>query len=276
MLAVPLWAAWPLLASLTTTAMPLFEYLTMIFGAGAVLLLALQQRKSACVVDRRSTAGRFGSTWLSVSMVAIGLLGSTILFIMALRYIPAAQANLLLYLWPVMVVLIASGLQLVKLKVHRVLGVILGLIGAAFVIGGSLEGLSWTGVALAAAGGFVWAVFVVFRLWQGDRAPDALGWGLFTSAAISVALHLLLEHWVTPSMSVLVGTLLVGIVPLALGNLAWDHGVRKGNRVLLATLAYATPLVSALLLVGADLAAPSLSLLTGAALIVTAGVVAGR
>jgi drug/metabolite transporter (DMT)-like permease len=77
-----------------------------------------QQRKSACVVDRRSTAGLFGSTWLSVSMVAIGLLGSTILFIMALRYIPAAQANLLLYLWPVMVVLIASGLQLVKLTLR--------------------------------------------------------------------------------------------------------------------------------------------------------------
>lgn len=275
-LAVPLWATWPLLASLTTTAMPLFQYLAMIFGSGAVLLLAMPQRKATGVVGQRSVAGLFRSISLTALMVAIGLLGSDILFIMALRYIPAAQANLLLYLWPVMVVLLASALRLVKPKVHHVLGVTLGLIGAAFVIGGSLGGLSWTGVVLAAAGGFAWAVFVVFRLWQGDHAPDALGWGFFTSAAISVALHLLLEDWVTPSRSVLVGTLLVGIVPLALGNLAWDHGVRKGDRVLLATLAYATPLVSALLLVAAGFAAPTFSLLSGAALIVAAGMVASR
>jgi drug/metabolite transporter (DMT)-like permease len=214
--------------------------------------------------------------WLAVLVGAVGLLVSDILFVLALHHIPAAEANLILYLWPIMVVLLAGALGLAALHRHHVAALTLGLVGAAFVIGGSVVDLSWIGAALAAGGGLAWAIFVVFRLWQGERAPDALGWGLAFSAALALALHLILEDWITPSLAALAGTLLVGAVPLALGNLAWDHGVRKGDRMLLATLAYATPLVSALLLIAAGLAAPTLGLLAGAALIVAAGIVAGQ
>lgn len=281
--AVPLWATWPLLAALTTTAMPLFQYLALIFATGAAMLLAWPDGKGA--VDRRAAdqgaarpavSGLRGSAWLGALMVAVGLLLSDVLFILALRHIPAAEANLILYLWPVIVVLLAAALGLTALRPHHLAGVALGLVGAALVIGGGVAGLSWIGAALAAGGGIAWALFVVFRLWQGEAAPDALARGLALSAVIALALHLLFEDWVTPSPQTLLGTLLVGIVPLALGNLAWDHGVRKGNRVLLATLAYATPLVSALFLIAAGLAAPTLGLLGGAALIVAAGVVAAR
>jgi drug/metabolite transporter (DMT)-like permease len=209
-------------------------------------------------------------------MVAVGLLLSDVLFIMALRHIPAAEANLILYLWPVIVVLLAAALGLAALRRHHIGGVAIGLAGAALVIGGGGGDLSWMGAGLAAGGGLAWALFVVFRLWQGENAPDALSWGLALSAAIAFAIHLLLEGWVTPTPQALMGTALVGVVPLGLGNLAWDHGVRKGNRLLLATLAYATPLVSALFLIAGGLATPTWGLLGGAALIVTAGVIAAR
>lgn len=274
--AVPLWATWPLLAALTTTAMPLFQYLAMIFAAGAAVLLALPRSETKAGPARRRGTHLRRSAWSAAMMVAVGLLVSDILFVLSLRHIPAAEANLILYLWPVMVVLLASALGLAALRPHHVAGVTLGLLGAALVIGGNVGGLSWVGAGLAAGGGLAWAVFVVFRAWQGEDAPGALPWGLALSAALSLVLHLLLEEWVTPSSAVLAGTLLVGAVPLALGNLAWDHGMRKGDRMLLATLAYATPLVSALLLIAAGLATPTLGLLGGAALIVAAGIIAAR
>jgi drug/metabolite transporter (DMT)-like permease len=213
---------------------------------------------------------------LAALMVAVGLLLSDVLFVLSLRHIPPAEANLILYLWPVAVVLLAAILRLTTLRAHHIAGMGLGLLGAAFVIGGNVAGLSWLGTALAAGGGLAWALFVVFRLWQGEGAPDALPLGLLLSAGISLAVHLIIEDWVAPPLAALAGTLLVGIVPLALGNLAWDHGVRKGDRVLLATLAYATPLASALLLIVAGLAAPTLGLLGGAVLIVAAGIIAAR
>jgi drug/metabolite transporter (DMT)-like permease len=257
--------------------MPLFQYLTMIFASGAVVLLALpRSRADPSTAHRRRASSLRASAWSAAVMGAVGLLLSDTLFVLALRHIPAAEANLILYLWPVMVVLLATVLGLAAPRPHHITGVMLGLAGAALVIGGNVGGLSWAGVGLAAGGGLAWAIFVVFRLWQGEAAPEALVWGLALSAALALALHLLLEHWVTPPPAALAGTLLVGGVPLALGNLAWDHGVRKGDRVLLATLAYATPLVSALLLISAGLAVPTLGLLGGAVLIVAAGIAATR
>jgi drug/metabolite transporter (DMT)-like permease len=275
-LAVPLWATWPLLAALTASAVPLFQFLVLTFAASAAMLWAIPKRATGALATARPTApGLRGSVWMAAAMVAVGLLLSDILFILALRHIPAAQANLLFYLWPVMVVLLAKALRLAALRRRDLVGIGLGLAGAAAVIGGGLAGFSWIGAALAVSGGLAWAVFVVFRLWQGEGAPDALARGLVLSAALVLVVHLTTETWVWPSPLTLAGILLVGVV-LALGNLAWDHGMRKGNRVLLATMAYATPLVSALLLVAAGLATPTLGLLLGAALIVAAGVVAAR
>jgi len=63
----------------------------------------------------------------------------------------------------------------------------------------------------------------------------------------------------------------LGIVPLAAGNRAWDQGFRRGDGQLLAVLAYATPLCSALLLALLGVEMFSCGLLTGAILVVLAG-----
>jgi drug/metabolite transporter (DMT)-like permease len=136
--------------------------------------------------------------------------------------------------------------------------------------------VNWLGVALAAAGGLAWAVFVVFRLWQGENAPDALMRGFALSAVISLMLHLTFETTVIPPTGTIICTVLVGIIPLALGNLAWDYGIRRGDRVLLSVLAYATPLVSALVLIAAGFASPTLGLLAGGLMIVLAGIISTR
>jgi drug/metabolite transporter (DMT)-like permease len=274
-LAIPLWASWPLLAALTTSTMPLMQYLAVIFASGAVALFLAPKGPVAVRSDRPQVEGwAKSSRLLAAVMVGLGLLVSDILFILAFRHISVAQANLILYLWPVMVVAICVPLGLATLRRTHVGGILLGLLGAALVIGGGDGAFSWTGVALATGGGLAWAGYVVFRIWQGEQAPDALALGLTLSAAVATALHLAFEATVVPSLGALAGTILVGIIPLALGNLAWDHGVRKGDRVLLATMAYATPLIAAMLLVAFGLAAATPNLLLGAVLIVAAGIVA--
>jgi drug/metabolite transporter (DMT)-like permease len=260
--AIPLWATWPLLAVLSTASMPLFQFLTVIFAVGAAALFALRPL-SAAVAPPTARRGAWPTRWLPAAMVALGLLVSDVLFIGALRFIPPAQANLILYLWPLMVVLLGTLLGLLALRGRDVASVAIGLVGAALVIGPGMHGVSWAGVGLAAAGGLAWAAFCVFRLWQGADAPDALASGFTLSAGISLLLHLGTETTVVPLASALLSAVLVGAVPLALGNLAWDHGIRRGDRVLLAVLAYATPLVGALLLVAAGFAEATAGLLVG-------------
>lgn len=273
--AIPLWATWPLLAVLSTGTMPLFQFLTIIFAVGAVALVGLRRNGSA---REPELAARV--SWISrcfhAAMVAVGLLVSDIFFIQALQHIPAAQANLILYLWPLMVVLLGALLGLLVLRGRDMLSVAVAMCGAALVIGPGANELSWVGIGLAAAGGMAWAVFCVFRLWQGPDAPDALTGGFALSAAISLLLHLATETTVQPPPLAILSAVLVGAIPLALGNLAWDHGIRKGDRVLLAVLAYATPLVGALVLVAFGIAEATAPLLFGGVLIVAGGVISSR
>jgi drug/metabolite transporter (DMT)-like permease len=272
--AIPLWALWPLFAVISGS-MPVFEFSAIIYTVGAATLFAL--RSTVPAARQKAPASRLSpAAWLPAVMVSFGMLLQNVLFLHAVRYMPAAQANLIVYLWPVMVVVLASLLRLVSLRRHHLLSVVLALAGAAFVVGPDLAIGSWAGIGLALTSGLAWAVFCVYRLWQGPNAPDALAPGLALSAVIAIILHACSEPAVMPGATALLGALLDGAVPLALGNLAWDNGIRRGDKVLLAVAAYATPLVSAVILIAFGLASPSTGLFVGGVLIVAGGLVSTR
>jgi len=277
--AIPLWALWPLFAVISTGSMPVFQFLTIIYSVAALTLFALgSRRKVRPEAGARKQSRSFA--WLQALMVSVGLLLSNIFFLLALRYMPAAPANLIVYLWPLMIVLIGAPLGLIAFRRRHLLSIALGLAGAALVIGpgmvGGLAGGSWTGIGLAAASGLAWAIFCVFRLWQGADAPEALTGGLALSAVIGAVVHLATEATVAPSSAALVSALLNGMVPLALGNLAWDHGIRRGDRALLTVSVYATPLVSALILIVFGYAEATTGLLAGGLLIAAGSIISAR
>jgi drug/metabolite transporter (DMT)-like permease len=99
-----------------------------------------------------------------------------------------------------------------------------------------------------------------------------LATGCAISTALCAGLHFALEPTLMPSLGALGAAAAVGVVPLALGNFVWDEGFRRGDSQLLAVLAYATPLCSALLLCALGLASLTWGLLIGGAIIVTAGI----
>ena len=67
-------------------------------------------------------------------------------------------------------------------------------------------------------------------------------------------------------------TALIGILPTGLGNFLWDQGFRRGDSKLLAVMAYATPLCSALLLSFLGIESLTWNLLIGAVVIAVAGI----
>ena len=259
-LAIPLWATWPTLA-VWASAIPAFELLTIAFAVGWLLLSVVEERTEA--------SGKAGL--LPALACALGLCGADAFFILATASIPVAEANLISYLWPVMVVTFGAALGLFRLGLRHLLGLGLGLAGAAVVIGGGTMAFAWSGVGLALLGGASWAAYCVFRLRQGPDATPVLTPGCGISAILCGVLHLLLERTVLPSWGALAAAIVVGVAPLALANLAWDRGLRRGDGRLLAVMAYATPLASALILIAVGLASPTPGLLAGAGMIIGAG-----
>jgi drug/metabolite transporter (DMT)-like permease len=77
---------------------------------------------------------------------AIGLSGSNAFHILATHYIPAAEAHLLSYLWPVEIVAAGAILGLFKLQARQIVGLGLGFAGAAALMAGGKLSISVTGV----------------------------------------------------------------------------------------------------------------------------------
>jgi len=172
--AIPLWATWPLLAVLSTGSIPLFQFLAIIFAVGAAILFLV--RHSAPAQSEKVMTRGYGlraSRWAAAFMIAIGIFVSDIFFIKAIQIIPAAQAGLLNYLWPLMVVLAGVPLGLVQASKKHAFSMLLGLAGAILVIGPDGTAGAWAGVILALATGLSWTAYCLFRLWQGPDAPDA-------------------------------------------------------------------------------------------------------
>ena len=264
-LAIPLWATWPTLA-LRAIEMPAFECLTVMFLVGWLVLIPLER-------PARHEPGRSAakSSWLPAFAFALCASVGDALFIASTHHIPSAQANLIAYLWPVMIVGFGAAGGLFRLRLRQLLGLALGFAGAAILMNDGRLSLSPVGIGLALLSGACWALYCLFRLkWQAP-ASQVLARGCALSAALCAALHFLFESTVIPGWGALAGAAAAGIVPLALGNFVWDQGFRRGDSQLLAVMAYATPLCSALLLVWLGLALFTPSLGLGAIVIVLAG-----
>ena len=267
-LAIPLWATWPTLA-LRALEIPAFECLTIAFGFGWLVLQRVQ-RPIAGDDKRAATAW----SWLPALACALGLTGSNAFHIFATHHIAAAEANLISYLWPVMIVGLGAVLGLFRLRPRHVLGLALGFAGAVILISGGTGralSLSLTGIGLALLSGISWALYCLFRLrWKNVHAT-VLVRGCAISALLCALLHLWLEPTVVPNLGAFAASAAVGIVPLAFGNLVWDEGFRRGDSQLLAVMAYATPLCSALLLSFLGMESLTWNLLIGAVVIAVAG-----
>ena len=266
LLAIPLWATWPALA-LRGLTIPAFECLTIAFAFGWLVLARLEK-----VPARTGDRGRSPRSWLVAGACALALTGSNVFHIFATHYIPAAEANLISYLWPVEILAFGAVLQLFKLKPRHYLGLSLGFAGAIALVGGSVVSLSLAGAGLALLSGISWAAYCLFRLTRKEEAPArVLQRGCAISTGLCLVFHILMEPTIIPDIGAFASSAAVGVVPLALGNLAWDEGFRRGDSRLLAVMAYATPLCSALILVALGLEAVTRPLLIGSGLIVFAG-----
>jgi drug/metabolite transporter (DMT)-like permease len=239
-LAIPLWATWPAL-SLQTRAIPSFECITIIFTVSWLMMLLLERRSTRSIETHSARRA-----WLPAVAFALGESGATVFFVFATHHIGAAEANLISYLWPGLTVGLGAVLGMFHLKLHHLIGIVLGFVGAATLFGVHDLGPSYVGIGLALLGAISWSGYCVFRLkWKAVTQPI-----LARGAAAAFA---------------------IGIVPGALANWTWDQGFRRGDSQLLAVMAYATPLCSALLLAAFGFESLTWKLLVGAILIALAG-----
>lgn len=209
-----------------------------------------------------------------------GLFGYHFLLFTALRLAPPVEANLVNYLWPLFIVVLAPlFLPDLRLKPAHVLAALAGFAGAAIAIlggaGGASGGWSW-GYVPALGSAFMWASY---SLWT-RRVPAfptaAIGLFGLASGLLSLACHALLEPAASLSGQDLLLVGVMGLGPLGAAFFLWDKALKGGDARQIGILSYITPLASTLLLVVVTGRALTAGIAAAAVLIIGAAVVGTR
>ncbi|WP_191082924.1 aromatic amino acid exporter YddG [Roseococcus microcysteis] len=264
--ALALWAFLGLLSRLAAGIPPL-QLTAMSFAVAAMAGIA--------VVAARGRLSALRQSPIAWAHGVGGLFGYHALYFAALALAPAIEANLLNYLWPLLIVLFSAPILGLPLGARRLLGVALGFAGCALLLGGG-AGFSagapasvWLGFLCAIGCAVVWALYSVTAQRLASVPTEAVA-GFCGGAALLAALaHLGFEATVWPDAPQALAALLLGLGPVGLAFFLWDAGMKRGDPRLLGTLAYAVPVASTLLLAAAGEGALTPAL--GIALLLVAG-----
>lgn len=269
--AVFLWGSLAVLTTLTGDVPP-FQIVATAFLVAFGLSLIKR------VVLREPLAAPFRQSAKAWFIGIGGLFGYHFLVFLALKTAPPVQANLINYLWPLLIVLFSALLPGEKLKVRHIGGALMGFAGAGLLVtgGGSLS-LSpdhLPGYAAALGAAFIWASYSVASSRLTTVPTDAIGAFCLVAALLSVAAHLAFETTVVPSPGEWLALVALGLGPAGGAFFLWDWGLKRGNVRALGGIAYAAPLFSTALLIVLGPAVLTISVVISAGLIMGGAILA--
>ena len=183
-----------------------------------------------------------------------GLFGFHFLLFMALRHAPAVEANLINYLWPLgMVVMAPWFLQGVSLRARHVVAALIGFAGAAIAILGRGSAVSdgggfQSGYVIALASAFVWASYSLLTRRLPTFPTAAVGGFAAASGGLSLLCHALLEPSTALTTQDMAWIAVLGLGPLGGAFFLWDAAIKLGDTRRIGLLAFATPILSTVLL----------------------------
>lgn len=265
---------WSLLAVMTvaTGKIPAFQLLSMTFAIGAV----------TCALTWIGRADAFKTLRqpLVAWIVGVGgLFGYHALYFLALRFAPPAEAGLLNYLWPLLIVLFSSLLPGERLAAHHIIGAVLGLCGTVLLFAGNatFSAGQVPGLIAAFVAAFVWAAYSVLSRRLKSVPTDAVAGFCAVTALLAAIVHALVETTVWPETSLQWAAIVaLGIGPVGAAFYAWDIGMKRGDIRVLGAASYATPLLSTAFLILAGFAKASANIALAAILIAGGGLIAAK
>ncbi|WP_374355150.1 DMT family transporter [Chitinimonas sp.] len=182
-----------------------------------------------------------------------GLFGYHFCIFLGLRYAPALEANLINYLWPLLIVLLSPLLLPgMRLNARHIGGGLLGLAGCLLIVLGhgmpDWRGQHMLGYALSALAAVMWASYSLLTRRVAPFSTGAVGGFCLLSGLLALLAHALLEPAYRPSQAEWGWLLLLGLGPMGAAFFLWDTALKRGDPRVIGTLAYLTPLLSTALL----------------------------
>lgn len=260
---------WSSLAVLTTAtgSIPPFQLLAMGFGVAGLAGVALLLRPGG------PGASALKQPWAAGVLCIGALFAYHALYFVALKRAPAVEANLINYLWPLLIVVFAAMSGGTRVRAGQWAGTALGLAAAVLLVtrGQSLQvdPAHAPGYAAALGAAVIWALYSVLnRRFEAVPSAAMAGSCLVVGILGGVA-HLMFETTVAPTAAQWGLIVALGLGPTGIAFWLWDIGTKRGDIAVLGTLSYAAPLLSTGLLLAFGRATPHWTQAVAVALLLT-------
>jgi drug/metabolite transporter (DMT)-like permease len=267
---------WSLLSVLTvaTGSVPAFQLAAITFAIGALV-------GSLTWIGRPEALAALRQPPIAWIVGVGGLFGYHALYFLALRFAPPAEAGLLNYLWPLLIVLFSAFLPGERLAPHHVIGALLGLAGTVLLFAGNRSGVfapgQLPGLVAAFVAAFVWATYSVMSRRLKSVPTDAVAGFCAATAVLAALVHSVVEKTVWPESALQwLAVIGLGIGPVGAAFYVWDIGMKRGDIRVLGAASYATPLLSTAFLIAAGFAQATATIAIAAVLIAGGGLIAAR
>ncbi|EYF03292.1 aromatic amino acid exporter YddG [Chondromyces apiculatus] len=253
LLAITFWSTLALLTT-TTGALPPFQILAITFAVSALLGLVLLLRPGGPGLLALRQPPR------AAALSTLALFGYHALYFVALKRAPAVEANLLNYLWPLLIVLFAAFLPGARIRAPQIVGALLGLLAAVLLLGRGrvphLDPAYLPGYAAALAAALTWSAYSVANRRFSHVSSAAIVGPCLAVSLLGAAAHVLVERTIAPTPSQWIVLAAMGLGPVGAAFWLWDTGTKRGDIGLLGTLSYAAPVLSTGLLLAFGRAEP--------------------
>jgi len=269
--ALLVWSLYALLVSELLGSLPVFETLSFMFFVSFLFMaFRLTVKRQWSLIKEQPFL-----IWL---IGVLGVCGSDVAYISAVKYAPPAHVDFIDYLWPFLVIIFTGFLPKERFSLKHSIGGGLGFLGVLLLLTGGQGFFGFkdhylTGYLFALTAAVIWSSYIIFSTWYQKMPMEMVGMFCGIGALVSFGLHLQFEEFVTPTP---LQTLLVLFLGLSSGiaYLFWTYGTQKGNVKMLGVLAYFTPVFSMGLLVFFEKEPMSIVLVL-ACIMVVSGVVVG-
>ena len=183
-----------------------------------------------------------------------GLFGYHFMLFLALQTAPAVEANLVNYLWPLLIVLLSPIFtKSLSLNFRYVLAAVAGFAGAVLAITSNSSGFSFASIELgylfALAAAVIWATYSLATTKVPFFPTPAIGLFALVSGVLAIGAHFIFEPAASISTTDWLLLLVLGVGPLGGAFYLWDAALKIGDPRRIGLLAFLTPLLSTVLLV---------------------------
>jgi drug/metabolite transporter (DMT)-like permease len=171
-----------------------------------------------------------------------------IFYLLSLMMIPAVEASMLNYLYPIMIVIFAIPINSEKIDLNKIISLIIGFIGVVIILtNGNFKSIkisNITGDLLAICAAASWGIFS--NLGKKNKIDTVLSNYIFTTITflLSTIAMLAFSKFTFPGRQTLLGLLWLSTSNIVLSYYLWFRALKSASSALIASISFVTPFIS--------------------------------